>query len=143
MLLIVDFFSSILMDWLSALCSSLIPPDIPRAPSMALPVFRPLDIGIRVSPARGGWASCPGTACVGLAGVDVTAVMVMLLITLLGVVLTVALWRGERKTVPVDNIISLLHSVAMPTGLTTTLGPVVLLWPSEGPLLNWEPCRWM
>lgn len=79
MLLIVDFFSSILMDWLSALCSSLIPPDIPRAPSMALPVFRPLDMGIRVSPARGGWTSC--TACVGLAGVDVTAVMVMLLIT--------------------------------------------------------------
>lgn len=55
----VDFLTSILIEWASARDSSLVPLDIPRDPSTVFPVFRLLDIGMRVNPARGAWASCP------------------------------------------------------------------------------------
>lgn len=55
----VDFFTSILMDWVSARDSNLSPLEIPRDPNTAFPVLRFLDIGMRVSPVRGCWASCP------------------------------------------------------------------------------------
>lgn len=55
----MDFFTSILIDCVSVRDSSFIPVEIPSDPSTAFPVFRLLDIGMRVSPERGGWASCP------------------------------------------------------------------------------------
>lgn len=66
--------------------------------------------------------------CVGLEGVEVPGEIVILLITLLCVLLVavVVIWRGERKTVPVDKVISLL-SVTEATGLTTIFG--VMLFP--------------
>lgn len=65
--------------------------------------------------------------CVGLVVVDVTGEMVILLITLLWVLLVVVvvIWRGERKTVPVDKVIS-LFSVTAVTGLTTIFGVMLL-----------------
>lgn len=65
--------------------------------------------------------------CVGLELVDVTGEIVILLITLLCVLLVavVVIWRGERKTVPVDKVISLL-SVTVATGLTTIFGVMLL-----------------
>lgn len=59
--------------------------------------------------------------------VEVTGEMVMLLITLLCVVrvAVVVMWRGERKTVPVDKVSSLL-SVTEGTGLTTIFGVILL-----------------
>lgn len=82
---------------------------------------------MRVTPVRGGWASCPVVLCVGLEVVDVTGEIVMLLITLLCVLLVavVVIWRGERNTVPVDKVISLL-SVPADTGLTTIFGATLL-----------------
>ena len=59
LLFIEDFLTSILMDWLSARCSSFMAPEIPRDPRIAFPVFRFLDIGMRVNPARIGWVSGP------------------------------------------------------------------------------------
>lgn len=66
--------------------------------------------------------------CVVLELEDVTGEIVILLITLLCVLLVVVvvIWRGERKTVPVDKVISLL-SVTAATGLTTIFG--VMLFP--------------
>lgn len=65
--------------------------------------------------------------CVGLELVDVTGEIEILLITLLCVLLVavVVIWRGERKTVPVDKVISLL-SVTVATGLTTIFGVMLL-----------------
>ena len=65
--------------------------------------------------------------CVGLEVLDVTGEIVILLITLLWVLLVavVVIWRGERKTVPVDRVISLL-SVTAATGLTTIFGAMLL-----------------
>lgn len=65
--------------------------------------------------------------CVGLGAVDVTGEIMILLVTLLGVLLVavVVIWRGERKTVPVDKVMSLL-SVAAATGLTTIFGVMLL-----------------
>lgn len=65
--------------------------------------------------------------CVGLEVVDVTGEIVILLITLLCVLLVavVVIWRGERKTVPVDKVIS-LPSVTADTGLTTIFAVVLL-----------------
>lgn len=50
------------------------------------PVFIPFDTGIRVAEGRADCPSDPDTDCVGLAGEEVTGVMVMLLVTLLAVV---------------------------------------------------------
>lgn len=82
---------------------------------------------MRVSPVRGAWASCPVGVCVGLEVVEVTGDIVILLITLLCVLLVavVVIWRGERKTVPVDRVISLLSATAA-TGRTTIFGLLLL-----------------
>lgn len=68
--------------------------------------------------------------CVGLEVLDATGEIVMVLITLFCVLLAVVvvvvvICRGERKTVPVDKVISLL-SVAAAAGLTTTFGVMLL-----------------
>lgn len=65
--------------------------------------------------------------CVGLEVVDVTGDIVILLITLLCVLLVavVVIWRGERKTVPVDKVSS-LPSVTVATGLTTIFWVMLL-----------------
>lgn len=59
--------------------------------------------------------------------VDVTLDIVMLLVTLLCtfLVAVVVIWRGERKTVPVDKVSSLL-SATLATGLTTIFGEILL-----------------
>lgn len=75
------------------------------------------------------------TDCVGLEAAEVMGVIVMLLVILLGVVLPVEGWRGERSTVPVD--VSLLSELML-RGLSVNSG---LLHLSEG-LLNCGP-RWM
>ncbi len=65
--------------------------------------------------------------CVVLDVVDVTGEIVILLITLFCVLLVavVVIWRGERKTVPVDKVISLAAATAA-TGLTTIFGVMLL-----------------
>lgn len=62
--------------------------------------------------------------CVGLEVADETGVIVILLITLL-LVAEVVICRGERKTVPVDKVIS-LFSATEATGLTTIFGWMLL-----------------
>lgn len=65
--------------------------------------------------------------CVGLAVVEATGEIVILLVTLLCVLLVAVVpsWRGERRTVPVDKLISLPSTTAA-TGLTTIFGATLL-----------------
>lgn len=54
------FFRSVCMAWFSGFVSILTPVVIPKAPSTALPVFIPRDIGIRLSPDRADGTSTMG-----------------------------------------------------------------------------------